>query len=138
MATEIYTTRVIRLQDEEEVELRPLPISKLRKFTRMWSDHMKEVTAKIVADEAKPEEDRDLDQADLTDAQYTVFIKMCALGLEGQLKGEKTEKQFLAYLEEVLDDPTIYVILEVTGGLKFGNDNPNPQTPETRPGDGKN
>lgn len=127
MATEVYTTETIRLSDEEEVVLRPLPISKLRKFMRLWSEHISKVTEKF-----KENEDAgtvSYSEADLTDAQYDVFIKMCALGLESQLKGEKTEKQFLAYLEDTLDEPTIYKILEATGGLKLGNNDPNLQTP---------
>lgn len=137
MATEVYTTEEIRLLDESEVELRPLPIAKLRKFTRMWSEHIKGVTKKIADNESKDEDERDFTEADLTDEQFTTFIKMCALGLESQLKGDKTDKQFLAYLEDVLDEQTIYKILETTGGLKLGgNTAPNPQTPANLPGAG--
>lgn len=126
MATEVYTTEEIRLLDEVEVVLRPLSISKLRKFTRLWSDHINSVTKKFMANENTPE---DFDEADMTEAQFDVFIKMCALGLESQLKGEKTDKQFASYLEDVLDEKTVYKILEVTGGLKLGDRaDPNLQT----------
>lgn len=127
MATEVYTTEEIRLLDETEVTLRPLPIIKLRKFTRMWAEHLKALGKKFSENESTPE---DFDEADLTDAQFDVFIKMCALGLESQLRGDKTEKQFLNYLEEVLDEKTIYKILEITGSLKLGGQNdPNQPTP---------
>lgn len=129
MATEVYTTEEIRLLDETEVELRPLPIAKLRKFMRMWSQHIQGVTKRIAENEDKDEADRDFDEADLTDEQFTTFIKMCALGLSSQLQGEKTDKQFIAYLEDVLDEQTIYKILEMTGGLKLGANAPNQQTP---------
>lgn len=124
MATEVYTTEEIRLLDETEVILRPLSISKLRKFTRLWSNHINEITKKFMDNKDKPE---DINEADMTDAQFDVFIKMCALSLESQLKGEKTDKQFAEYLEDVLDEKTIYKILEVTGGLKLGDRDPNSQ-----------
>lgn len=130
MATEVYTTEEIRLLDETEVELRPLPIVKLRKFMRMWSEHIKSVQAKLAAASEEGDEVEALSEADLTDAQFDVFIKMCALGLESQLKGDKTDKQFLAYLEEVLDEATIYRVLFKTGGLSIGGDDaPNPTPP---------
>jgi hypothetical protein len=90
----------------------------------MWSNHINVLTEKFMENEDKPE---DINEADMTDAQFDVFIKMCALGLESQLRGEKTEKQFLSYLEDVLDEKTIYKILEVTGGLKLGDRDPNSQ-----------
>lgn len=137
MATEVFTTETIRLLDEEEVELRPLPISKMRKFTRMWAEHMKAVRDKI--EEQDNDGAPDFSEADLTDAQYDVFMKLCALGLESQLKGEKTEKQFLAYLEEALDERSIYRILRVTGGLTIGDENPNLTSPaESLGGPGMN
>lgn len=139
MATEVYTTEVIRLLDETEVELRPLPIAKLRKFMRMWSTHIQSVSKKIAENEEKEVDERDFDEADLTDEQFTTFIKMCALGLESQLKEDKTDKQFMSYLEDVLDEKTIYRVLEMTGGLKLGGDaSPNPQTPATLAGAGTN
>lgn len=127
MATEVYTTEIVRLLDETEVELKPLPISKLRKFMRMWSEHIANVSKRLEENENSEEK---FTEADLTDAQWDTFIKMSALGLEGQLKGERTEKKFLEYLEDVLDEQTIYRILKVTGGLDFkGDDSPNPTTP---------
>lgn len=127
MATEVFTTEEIKLLDGEEVEIRPLPIAKLRKFMRLWSDHIKSISDKL-ADEAEVAmSEKKFGEAELTDAQFDVFIKMCALGLETELKGDKTEKQFISYLEDVLDEHTIYKILEVTGGLKLGGDpNQNP------------
>lgn len=123
MATEVFSTEEIRLLDETEVELRPLPIAKLRKFSRTWSEHMKKVSTMV------EETEGEFDDADVTDAQFDTFIKLCSFGLAQQLQGDKTEKQFIAYLEDVLDEHTIYKILEVTGGLKFGGDNPNQVNP---------
>lgn len=115
--------------------MRPLPIAKLRKFMRMWSEHIQGVTKRIADNEDREPDERDFNEADLTDEQFTTFIKMCALGLESQLKGEKTDKQFVAYLEDVLDEQTIYRILDKIGGLKLGaNNDPNHQTPVNLPG----
>lgn len=139
MATEAFTVEEIRLLDETEVELRPLPIAKLRKFMRLWSEHIRTVQGKLAASADEGNEVEALSEADLTDAQFDVFIKMCALGLESQLKGDKTDKQFTAYLEDTLDEKTIYRILDRTGGLKLGDESPNPGNPaENLPGAGTN
>lgn len=141
MATEVYTTEEVRLLDETEVELRPLPIAKLRKFMRMWSEHIKSVQEQFAEAQASGDDDAEvkvLNEADITDAQFDVFIKMCALGLESQLKGEKTDKQFLAYLEDVLDEQTIYRVLFKTGGLTVGGDEAPNQIPPNLTADGLN
>ena len=141
MATEVYTTEEIRLLDETEVELRPLPIAKLRKFMRMWTEHIKSVQEQFSAAETSGEDDAEvkvLNEADITDAQFDVFVKMCALGLESQLKGDKTDKQFLAYLEDVLDEQTIYRVLFKTGGLTVGGDEAPNQIPPNLTADGLN
>lgn len=136
MATEVYTTEEIVLLDGSEVEIRPLPIAKLRKFSRIWSEHISEMSKKFVERE---DEDSDLTDADLTDAQFDAFIKMCALGLEQELKGTMTDKQFREHLENVLDESTIYKILKVTGNLSFGEDDtPNQVAPANQAGAGTN
>jgi hypothetical protein len=131
MASEVFSTEVVTLLDGTEVELRPLAIAKLRKFMRMWQDHIKVISEKLQADMEKEVGEREFTEAEMTDAQFDIFIKMCALGLETQLKEGKTDKQFLAHLEEVLDEATIYRILLVTGNLKLGEQeqDPNPPTP---------
>jgi hypothetical protein len=129
VATEVYTTEEVRLLDETEVDIRPLPIVKLRKFHKFWGEHMADVQKALNA--AQEADDETFDDAGLTDAQWTTFIKMCALGLETQLKGEKTEKQFTAYLEEVLDEHTIYRMLKVFGNLELGNQRPTGTMTET-------
>jgi hypothetical protein len=122
LATEVFTTETIRLLDETEVDIRPLAIAKLRKFTRIWQDHLKEVRKQFqAAEEGGGDALRDLD---LTDAQYDVLIKLCAFGLDS-IKEDRTDKQFAAYLEDVLDEQTVYRILNVTGGLSLGEENTN-------------
>lgn len=128
MASEVYTVEEVSLQDGTTADIRPLPIAKMRKFMRVWSDHMANISAKI-AENTKFVQDHDDDEteavlpnsdADLTDAQYDTYIKLCVFGLAGQLQDAKTDKQFRDYLEDNLDEPTIYKILDVTGGLKLG------------------
>lgn len=127
MATEVYTKTILPLLNDEEVEIKPLSISKLRKFMRLWSDHIAFITSKIEENADKEGDEVDFDNADLTEAQFDVFIKMSALSLETQLKkDDETEKKFLARLEELLDQETIYKILEVSGGLDLKrNEDPN-------------
>lgn len=144
MATEAYTKIVLTLLDDEEVEIRPLSIAKLRKFMRIWSDHIALIGEKIAENEKKAEEEaegkdvedwQEFTNADLTELQFDAFIKMCALSLEKDLKGDRTEKKFLEYLEDVLDQETIYKILEVSGGLDLkGENTPNQNPAATNPG----
>lgn len=136
MATEVYTTEVIRLLDETEVEVRPLPIAKLRKFMRLWSNHIQTLGEKLGSNTADGEV-LDFTEADMTDAQFDTFIKLCALGLSAQLQGDKTDKQFASYLEDVLDEQTIYRILDLIGGLKLGpqsDSDPNLMPPQAGAG----
>lgn len=129
MATEVITTEDIILMDGTTVTLRPLSIAKMRKFLKIWSEHTKMVRAKLNESEGKEEEV--LDGSDITDAQFDAFMKMCALGLDS-LKGEKNDEQFLAYLEDILDEQMMYRVLEKTGGFKStvaGDDSPNQMPP---------
>jgi arsenate reductase-like glutaredoxin family protein len=132
MASEVFSTEIITLLDGTEVELRPLPIAKLRKFMRMWSEHVNAISEKLAANVEKDPSERDFTEADMSDAQFDIFVKMCSFGLEDQLKTkEMTDKKFLEHLENVLDQDSIYRILDATGGLKIGGggDDPNPTTP---------
>jgi hypothetical protein len=139
MASEVFSREDITLQDGQTVELRPLVIGKLRKFMKIWNEHVTSV-AKILAERAD-DENPDFNAAEaeqtISDLQYDTFIKLCKFGLE-ELKGEKTEKQFTEYLEDVLDEPTIYKIIEATGGLKLGANDPNLQPGTTPDPDGMN
>lgn len=136
MATEVYTVEEVRLLDGSEVELRPLSIANMRKFSHIWSDHIKNVQSRLAEAADEESEVEILSEAEMTDLQFDAFIKMCALGLASQLKGDKTDKKFIEYLEEVLDEQTVYRVLFKTGGLSVG-EAPN-QNPATTPEDGTN
>lgn len=120
MATEVFTREDITLQDGTTVELRPLVIGKLRKFMKDWNEHVTTVT-KIVTENSEKEEPENVEDQ-ISGLQYDTFIKLCKYGL-ADLKADKTEKQFTEYLEDTLDEPTIYKIIEITGGLKLGGQN---------------
>ena len=117
MATEAYSKREISLQDGQDVTLRPLPVARLRRFLKSW--------------EAGAEIDNKEDDG------FGVFINCCGIALEHEFKGkfdsglrasvadqEKGEfltPEYKEHLEEVLDLDTIFVILEVAGGIKMND-----------------
>lgn len=134
MATEVYTTEEIRLLDGTETEIRPLSIAKMRKFTKIWSAHMKDL-ATTFAERVDSDENDLPDDEEMTQKQYDVFVKLCALGLSELKKEGATDKKFLEWLEDVLDEHTIAKVLKVTGGLDLsrGDETPN-LNPATEPG----
>lgn len=109
MANTVYDSKTIKLQDETEVTLVPLAIGRLRRFMKAW--------AKVV--EAKDE-----------DEAFDIYINCCGIALEKQIGGnfEKTADvdkvltdDYREYLEDILDQPTIFEILDVCGGLKLND-----------------
>lgn len=109
MANTVYDSKTIKLQDETEVTLVPLAIGRLRRFMKAW--------AAVV--DAKDE-----------DEAFDIYINCCGVALEKQI-GDKFEKtadvdtvltaDYREYLEDVLDQPTIFEILDVCGGLKLND-----------------
>lgn len=99
MATTVYTTEEISLQDGSKITLKRLNIKNQRVF-------MKEFEAMGVPGS----NDEALDQ--LID-----LAQICLEGIDKELS-EDREK-----LEEVLDEPTIYKIIEVCSGLKLNDPN---------------
>lgn len=113
MATKAYTAQDISLQDDTDVTVRPLPIGRLRRFLSAW------------------EEIKELEEGD---DGFGVFINCCGIALEHEYKGtgkfdstKSTEAgkhlsdEYREYLEDVLDLETIYLILEVAGGIKLND-----------------
>lgn len=104
MATSVYTTEDVQLQDETTVTLKPLNIKALRKFMTVMEDFAK----------AKSDEEG-----------FEVLLKAAALCVAKQRpefydaeKGETTEA-----FEDAIDMPTVYKILEVCGGVKLNDPN---------------
>jgi hypothetical protein len=142
MASKAFNEETIELLDGTEVELRPLPIGKMRKVMAIWLDHTSNVSkqyrdARVASNpDGEDSEDTVFDpdiyaalEAKLQGQQYDTLIKLSKFGLESQLKGEKTDKQFTDYLEDTLDDKTIQRVLLVTASLRIGEDSPNLPTP---------
>ena len=115
MATKVYNTEEVVLQDETEVTLKPLPIGRLRRFMDAWGK---------------------IGELEEGDDGFDVFINCAGIALEENFKGkfdalkataeEKDKGEYLAedykeYLMDTLDIDTIYKILEVAGGIKLND-----------------
>jgi hypothetical protein len=99
MATTIYDTEEIQLQNGDKAILKPLTIKSLRKFM---------------------EAIQKTSEAQTEDETLTILIDACAVALEKQLPDLVADRDAL---EDALDVPTINRILEICGGIKM--DDPN-------------
>lgn len=99
MATKIYDSVELELQDGTKVTVKPLSIKLLRKFM----DVMKKM-------DAQSSEEDNLD----------VLVEASGIALARQLPdiAEDTEK-----LEDLLDIPTMWKIIEIAGGIKMADPN---------------
>jgi len=99
LATKVYDTEEIELQNGSTVKLKPLSIKELRKFMAAIQK-----TAESTTEEQT----------------LTILIDAVAVALEKQLPDLVKDRDAL---EDALDVPTINRILEVCGGIKM--DDPN-------------
>ncbi len=119
----VYTTEEITLSNEEKdiaVTLRPLPIARLREFMKEWNK---------MASLYEPSEGEEEPTAPDEDAIFDVYIRCCAVALKKQLAAEVDGKiynevrdfrpEYIELLEDYLDMPSIYKILEVCGGVEI-------------------
>lgn len=102
MATRVFETETFELQDGTEVLIRPLNIKRLRKFM--------EVVDKF--------NDAGDDQTEIVD----LMVDACAIAVEATNEELAADRD---KLEDILDVPTMYRILEIAGGIKL--DDPNLQ-----------
>lgn len=103
MATQVYDTIELELEDNNVVIIKPLPVKYLRKFMQ--------IIAKTSSEEVETEED-------LMD----VFVEACVFCLKSlhpKVFADKTSDD----VEELVTLPTIMKILEVAGGLKTSDPN---------------
>lgn len=117
MASQVYTTEDIALQDGTDVTLKPLAIGRLRRFMEAWKEF------------EKVDDDND---------GFDVFVNCSGIALEDNFKddnrfetllptAEQKKKGFYlnpdykAYLEDVLDLDTIYKVLDMCGGIKLND-----------------
>ena len=99
MATTVYDVEEIQLQDGQTVKLKPLPISRLRKFMTV----MNKTQTTVSEDEA-----------------LNVLINACAIALESQLGEVVNDAE---KFEELLDLPTINRIIKICGGIDLEDPN---------------
>lgn len=99
MATAVYTKEEVELQDGTQVTLRPLPISILRKF-------MAELT--------------NLTKVKTEEEGIDIMLALAALCIQKQVPELVADKEAL---EDALDMPTVYKIIDVCGGVKLNDPN---------------
>jgi hypothetical protein len=101
MATSVYETVEIELMDGEKISLRPLKISLLREFMVEFQ----KISQQDIAEDNIASMDLLLD---------------CAVIAMKQYKVELAKKELL---EEIVDLPTVYKIIEVASGIKLNDPN---------------
>lgn len=99
MATKVFITEEIELQDGTKVTIKPLNIKSLRKFMEIV---------------------KDFDQVDDENVSVTMMVQACAIAIA---PGNKELSEDIDRLEEALDMPTMWKILEVAGGVKPNDPN---------------
>lgn len=102
MATKVYESIEIELENGETVEIKPLPIKSLRKFME-------------VINGMSEEQDSELGVMDT----FVDGAVVCLQGLHPEKFGEMNKEK----IEELLTVPTMLKILEVAGGLKSADPN---------------
>jgi hypothetical protein len=105
LATSVYTTEEVQLQDDTTVTLKPLNIKALRKFMKIMENFAAEDTT---------EEDG---LETLLDASA-----LCLKSQRPEFWDEKENKHSDSF-EEAVDMPTVYKILDVCGGVKLNDPN---------------
>lgn len=124
MAKAASTKETVELDDGTPVVLKPLVISRLRDFMDEWS--------KVDDLDSKDGENK------LTKGLFNVYIRCSAVALEKELGSKEAvtetvgefreggdrdadfSKEYLQYLEDVLDLDTIFAVLRVCGGISLG------------------
>jgi len=114
MATKVYDTLEIELQSGEVVEIKPLPIKRLRKASARLADFSQKAT------------DGDFDDAesDVQDEFLDVLLDTAVLALQVKYPDLANRE----VLEDSLDMPTLNKIVEVATGWKFDQSDPKAAT----------
>jgi hypothetical protein len=101
MATQIYETVDVELMDGTVITLRPLKLSLLREFMK---EFQKIGDEKIAEDNIK---------------SMDLLLNCSAIAMK-QYNPELADK---AKLEEVIDLPTVYKVIEIAAGIKLNDPN---------------
>lgn len=101
MATKVYTVEQIELQDGTVITIKPLNIKRLRVFMEIV---------------------RDFDKVEEEEESIALMVRACglAIGADEKLREKSADTE---WLEENLDIPTMWKILEVAGGIKQNDPN---------------
>lgn len=97
MATKIYNTAVVRLIDGTPIEIRPLSLKYLRQFMEVF----------------------EMMRTARNDDEAMVVLSECALVAMRQFY---PSIETIVDLEDMMDLPTVYEILDVTAGIKINKD----------------
>lgn len=120
-AREVYTTETLALQDGTTVEVRPLPIKRLKVAQKIINDAMTGVPQ--VDDNGEPVLDEDGEQVYLTDSDVLTdaFFQVVEMVMKNQAGCEKflEPESGRGELEDTLDQDTMYEIVRVATGYDF-------------------
>lgn len=122
MASTVYDVEEIELQDGTVVTVRPLDIKRLRKFMKVMdamNDRVQEQLDKMKEASSKGEE---VPEDENEDGNLPFLLDMVAISIEKTAPDLAKNRD---KLEEAVDMPTIWHIMEIAGGIK---QNPNLQT----------
>lgn len=115
MATTVYDILEVELQDGTAVEIRPLPISKMRKATAILNKFTKSAAGGLYDE---------LEESEVSDLFIDTLVDVVALAIEAKHKALSLDKELLL---DNLDMPTMYKIVEVSAGWNFGEADPKVQ-----------
>lgn len=101
MATRVIDVVKVKLDDGREIECKPLKIKYLREFMKVIAD-----LQGVVDDNVK---------------SLDILLQCCEIALTQYLKETYTGEE----LEELLDLPTMYRIVEGASGIVLDDDSPN-------------
>ena len=104
MANTVYEVVEIQLSNGEDIQVRPLTIKNLKEFNK--------IIKKIGTSDIQSEEDA-----------VEIFVEaglVCMKQFYPELSKDREA------FEEIIEIPTLMKILEIAGGIKLTDDNPNP------------
>lgn len=102
MATAVYETVDIVLQDGTEIEAKPLPMKYLRQVMKDFQSHWTAVAQGTI-----PEDEADFAFMDMLVGLAKIALKVYA-----------PQKNYtVAQIEEVIDQPTLYRMLDIAANL---------------------
>lgn len=111
MANTVYEKKTIKLQDETDVTLVPLPLGRLKRLMTAWEEGFEGLG-------------KDAKEVDV----FPIYLTCCGIALEREVKDkfEKTSEkdgeltdEYNAWLEDTLDQETVFEILERCANLKL-------------------